>query len=390
MKLLPVARISLIVNRAMGCIARETLNRYKLPLISIQACRSVRLGKAPFLGIGRSRLEESPSEMLRIWVQPGQEEKLMSDLCHATGIGKPGGGCIFSEQISLMHHSLESLPPAVAGAVIQGGAMPVPLRRFDPLTGVVCIVQRGQGNEVARLALDMGLSAPMVGFGVGMGLRNRLGLIRITIPAGKEIVLFLCSPHDAPEAVAFLRDALGLARAPGKAFIYAFPSGSGLADTLLSRAEGGGHVASMEQVIAAIDELSGSPSWRRRSTTSLPGTITARARKRPVNTPMACLSLNCLEGKAEEHIQAAMDLGAGGATLSRALYLSRLDPAVDTVRELRESSDLILPEDLVNPILDALAFTGFFSPECGGIAEIGSVELQAAFQSSGSSSGRIY
>jgi hypothetical protein len=49
-------------------------------------------------------------------------------------------------------------------------------------------------------------------------------------------------------------------------------------------------------------------------------------------------------------------------------------------REARESSDIILPTVLAEPIMDALAFSGFFSAEAGGMAEIGPVERAAAFK----------
>ncbi len=376
MKRLEASRISFLCDRSRLDAALGILGSRALPLASVQAWRSVRLGKARHFSLPGSgpALAEAPAALVRAWVEAGSEQALMAALRRSAGAGRPGGGSLWAERIQLIHHSIESLPAPES----EEGSQAVP-GRLAPLAGIVCVVPRGEGNQVARLVLGMGLSAPMVGFGKGMGLRNRLGLIRVTIPAGKEVVLFLCPPHDAAEALSFLRDALALHEAPGKAFLYSFPAALGMADTLISRSESVRHVASMEQVIAAIDELSGSPAWRRNSPSGDPVPSSADHIP-PAGPALSCLSLSCLEGQAEEHIRIAMDLGAAGATLTRSVAMGWDAEGKALPREARESSDIILPTVLAEPIMDALAFSGFFSAEAGVMAEIGPVERAAAFK----------
>ncbi len=59
---------------------------------------------------------------------------------------------------------------------------------FKELKGITCIVQRGEGDRIAKISLNTGASVPITTHGTGSGVRDKLGLLRITIPPEKELI----------------------------------------------------------------------------------------------------------------------------------------------------------------------------------------------------------
>ena len=203
-----------------------------------------------------------------------------------------------------------------------------------------------------------------------MGLRNRLGLLRITIPVDKEVLYFVVPERDADllEGIAVHKARLDR---PGQGFIYRFGVRA-YAVNLRVRSGARSHAASMEQVISALDELRGSSEWRRFSPVKPAG---SRGKRAPDDAGLVCLSLVAEEGFVGDFVKAAMDAGAGGATLVP-LSRRRYDGVTETgagVSNARESCDLIVRRDLSERILEAVAATGLFSGEAHGMAELSPV-----------------
>jgi hypothetical protein len=165
---------------------------------------------------------------------------------------------------------------------------------------------------------------------------------------------------------------------PGQGFIYRCRVRAAAVNTRMSRSRRR-HVASMEQVILAVDSLQGSTDWRR---------ITAPSRGRGGQTDegpaLACLSVICDEGRAGDFVRAAMEAGAGGATLMRLGYRDLPGAAVEhretSPSHARETCDLIVPADLTDDILEALADRGLFEPEVYGLVEITKVEKAVTYR----------
>ncbi|WP_461248354.1 hypothetical protein, partial [Treponema sp. R6D11] len=124
-----------------------------------------------------------------------------------------------------------------------------------------CTVSRGSGDELARAVLELGIGVPVVFYGTGAGLRDRLGLMRITIPIEKEIIWFLVPRSDAElvEKNLIPRAKLDV---PGNGFLYQCHVHAPVVN-LRIRHGARVHAATMEQVIAALDEVRGSSDWRR-------------------------------------------------------------------------------------------------------------------------------
>jgi nitrogen regulatory protein PII len=218
----------------------------------------------------------------------------------------------------------------------------------------------------------MGFSVPVITYGTGMGLRDKLGLLRITIPVSKEIISFIVSRHDAEEALHLVSDRARIDH-PGRGFIYLFPIRHAVVNTKIRRGEAE-KVASIEQIVAAIDEMSGNSVWRRR-------TAVGRLRKRraPVLTGLSNYTIYDLEGQTADLVRAAMTAGASGATLSN-LRLDRFDDSqVSTITRSREMSDLIIPSNIVDPVLKSSLAHGLMDGESNAAVELSSVEMASTY-----------
>ena len=315
----------------------------------------------------RFLLMEAPADLIRCYVPRTHELAAMARLAAAADLFLPGRGSIFAEDAVLVgedfrpwdDQQLSAVPP---DWVAENRLQPAPYEQ------IFCILPRGRGGELARTLLEMGLGVPIVSYGEGMGMRDRLGLLRIAIPQEKEILWLLVPPGDA-DFVIDVAIRKGNLREPGNGFIGRIPVRA-LAVNARMNLDRRRHVATMEQVISTLDLLRGSTDWRR---------MTGAARPRPTadREERVHFTLVCEEGTAAPVVRAALDAGAGGATLSR---LSRRAPeaTADAAEEVlvshaRECCDLVVPAHLLNRLEDAVAGSGLFAAPANGFIEIGPV-----------------
>lgn len=95
------------------------------------------------------------------------------------------------------------------------------------LTGIFCIVQKGQADSIAKEAMKAGSPGPIVMYGQGKGIRDRMGLIRMAISPEKEIIYSVVDNTDADHVFETMITA-GDLHLPGTGFIYMMPLESGL------------------------------------------------------------------------------------------------------------------------------------------------------------------
>jgi hypothetical protein len=245
------------------------------------------------------KLAEDAAETVTFLVDPSQEEAALDTVIGHCELTLPGRGTAFNEQVHWI--GLRDF----CRQANNGGRQQQGFVKLSPLVGLCCIVQRGEANKVARVALDMGSGVPTVSFGIGTGVRDKLGLLRIAVPAQKEIIHLALSPHDA-ETVMGMMIQIGELDRPGKGFIYSYPIGKGVVDTKITYGFRR-HVASIEQIIATLDELKGDMGWRRRSERRMIGIDPAHFMLNRME-----LTLICNEGTGHELVQQAMTAGAGG------------------------------------------------------------------------------
>lgn len=130
----------------------------------------------------------------------------------------------------------------------------------ENLTAIHYINQGERTAAVCRAAINAGAHGPVVQYSRGVGLRDRLGWLRITSKPIKEVVSVLVDTVEADFIFAAMAEA-GQVDRPGRGVIYRMPVQKGFInmDSVYSRAR---HTATMQQVIRAIDEVRGNKNWR--------------------------------------------------------------------------------------------------------------------------------
>ena len=362
-----LSRITCQVHHRLSREITQSLAEMEMDTVLVESGRTVReLRKKRPLNLPGTivRIDDAPAELFRITVPTEHEPDVMQAMIAAAELDTPGRGSIFSQQIS--EYSTCPIHAAPGKAGIRPGRS-----LLHDLTLITCILSMpGSGEQIARLALELGTGVPVVTLGEGTGVRDRLGLLRITIPPEKELVHLLVPEHDANEIMRLLIEEGRLDR-PGRGLVYRTPVSSGLLDTKL-RVGYQEHAASIEQIIAAVDELKRGTSWRKRFASADAFGGDPAAHLRLTNRELAII---CSEGRAGELVQAAIAAGAGGATTSRIrrLNLESGDSRATTL----ERSIISVPANLTEAIIDALFTAGAVSDD--GIDRIQLLDAPATF-----------
>ena len=77
----------------------------------------------------------------------------------------------------------------------------MPNRHIVKLTDVkliTCVLQNGLAEEVLEAAKNVGVQGATVSFGRGTGIRDRMGLMGVTIDEQKEIIRVIVSEEQGP------------------------------------------------------------------------------------------------------------------------------------------------------------------------------------------------
>ncbi len=353
-----LSKISGIFHGGASSSIVEALNSAGIFDLQLTDARTLMLRekKGPF-GIGfETAIVEEHADFLSFLVPTDQEQTAMNLIVEKSKTGTTGGGTIFSEDVRLIkYHDLcqeNSLDSAEAG---KSYAM------HTRLTGICCIVYRGQGNHVERVALDTSTCVPGITFGHGTGVRDKLGILRITIPAAKEVINLIASSDDAETVMDMMIDA-GKLDQPGKGFIFLYPIGKGVINMKVT-CEMPKHAASMEQIITAMDEIEGGTKWRSR--TMVVNEHESKA-KRAYLENLTNLIVTCNEGRGNDLVKAAMNVGAAGATIVKLKHISPSDSEQSKISPAREECNLVVGENQVPDIVDAIDKAGGFDDNTHG------------------------
>lgn len=361
------SRITCHVHHRLSHRTTEALVGLGVDSVLVESGRTVRqLRKARPFGLPGAiiRLDDAPAEIFRITVPPGAEQTVVETLIRAAELDAPGRGSIFSQRI--YEYGNFELPRITSRA--EEGVRHTLLR---DLTLITCILSMaGSGEQMARVALDLGSCVPVVTLGTGTGVRDRLGLLRITVPPDKEIVHLLVPEHDANEIMRLLIEEGRLDR-PGRGFVYRTPVEAGLLDTSL-RIGKQDHAASIEQIIAAVDELKRGTGWRKRFATIDPHGGDPTRQLRLGNREIA---LVCSEGRAGHLVEAAIAAGAGGATTSRVRRLSVAESEGGAAA--CERSTISVPGDSADRVIGAMIEAGAKAGDTGFRIQV--LDAPAAF-----------
>jgi hypothetical protein len=305
----PVSRITCAVHRSLGDAVTEVLLATGADTIMAESARGVRQrirSRRGLLPGEKIDYDDAPMLQFRVSVPRAASAGVVSALVEGAQLRTPGHGLLYVQDVE---HSSGNAPSAHLSPLQEKGSGT--LRDMALLT---CILSSsGAGDAFARVALSLGAGFPVISNGMGTGIRDQLGLLRIAIPPVKEIVRLMVPAQDAASVRLLLIDEGRLNRS-GAGFLYQTPIREGLFDPLL-RIGRQRHAASMEQVIAAIDDLKGSTGWRKRfvSLEERPENL-----MQVVNGKYREMHFNCRDGAAGLWVRAAMNAGAVGATTAQA------------------------------------------------------------------------
>lgn len=298
------------------------------------------------------KLDNDPVDILSILVRPEQESRAINLIANMAQLHVPGYGSIYSEDVNLIDAHKDCGDMNLAEFDHDEKDL------YTELVGIACIVQRGHGDTIARAVLDSGVSVPTITYGIGTGFRDKLGLLRITIPAEKEILTAVISNYDISQTLELM---IGTGRIdqPGKGFIFLFPVKQGLINVKITRASSG-QAASMEQIVGVLDTLKGGMGWRQSGHER--GVRKDRQFFGGIN-----LNLSCDEGRATDLVAAAMDAGAAGATISTE-KLDIADALKDSrISRAREICDMMISEGQLDSVTEAIRQSGAFDDNSHGM-----------------------
>ena len=87
---------------------------------------------------------------------------------------------------------------------------------------LTCVVETGKGEDVIKAARGVGAGGATIHSQLGVGIRERVGVLGIAIDAEKDVVSMLVGTDQAELVSSVIYNAIGLGR-PGGGFLYLTP-----------------------------------------------------------------------------------------------------------------------------------------------------------------------
>ncbi|OFY46891.1 MAG: hypothetical protein A2Z69_00585 [Bacteroidetes bacterium RBG_13_44_24] len=342
-----VSRITCIVNELLSEKVSDFLNELGV-IVYIENGRVVReiIKPRPFNLPGEIvKLQDTPVDVFRFTVPRETFKEVINYLIDIAELDIPGRGTVFSQD--LMEFSKE--PPSINldffNTKKAGDYKDILLNK---LSYVVCVLSiPGSGELISKIALDLGICVPLVTFGSGNDIRDQLGLIRITISAEKEIVHLVMPEQDSESIIRVLIEQGHLDR-PGRGFIYQTPVTMGLLDTYLKIGQQK-YAASIEQIIAAVDQLKSGTGWRKRLDAEHQEKKAGKSLLPQDNCEISIISD---EDRIDRLREACLKVGATGATTARVMPLA--GKGEESVTSTMIRSAISVPADITDNVVDIL------------------------------------
>ncbi len=192
----------------------------------------------------------------------------------------------------------------------------------EDLSVIYCVVERDQTRAVSKAAIAAGAHGPIVFYGEGHGLRDHLGWLRITKQVDKEILTVLVDEGRSREVFSAMANAAEM-HLPGRGYMFMMPLARGMFN-LPSRSSAHAYEANMQQIITAIDNLSGHTHWRDQSAYSAVQSSRqqARAKRCRQNYRKDMVSVCSVVDRddVEQLIEMMLAAGATGMQISHARF----------------------------------------------------------------------
>ena len=299
-------------------------------------------------------------EYIQFLVPDAEVDHVMEGIVVSGNLHLPGAGAVFAVPCDDVVHTEDF--SLWAGTSWESDNFNASTTLKENLTAIFCIVQKDQTEAVSRAAMQVGAHGPIIFYCEGRGLRDRLGWLKITRQREKEVVLAIVDNADAVAVTEAMVDA-GDMDLPGRGFLFRMPIQKGLVNigSTFGRHR---HVANMQQIIAAIDELKGGSAWRDQRVNELVGTgqsagLTLFGKVRERSYLKNQRNLSCIVGRkhSELLLDAALEAGAPGSHVSFARFFEDDNRATAVgVRYHRERGIIrfILSEDQLESVLESL------------------------------------
>jgi len=349
-----VSRITCVVNQLLADKVVDFLKKLELTVYD-ETGRIVRehFRSPPFGLPGEiTRLESTSVRIFRFTVPRKNSEAITKALINEAELYIPGRGSIFSQE--LMEFSKE---PAEFNTDALNSALAdqYSFQLLTKLSHVICVLSDpGSGDQLARIALDLGICVPVITYGKGNDIRDQLGLIRITIPEEKEIV-HLVMPEQDSESIIKLLVEEGRLDKPGKGFIYQTPVSMGMIDTRMKIGKQK-YAASMEQIIAAIDQLKSDITWRRRLDADLENSKIGKSMMPQDNCEVSIISA---EDRIDALRETCLEVGASGAITSKVVPRTNKKDTISTMIR----SAVSVPAQITDNVVDKLLYISTIKDE---------------------------
>ncbi len=291
----------------------------------------------------KTTFESTSVKIFRFSVPRENAQILMNALINVGELHIPGRGTVFSQELMEFSNEAPEFNLEKFTAIVQ--KFPE-FELLNNLSYVLCVLSDpGSSEQIAKIALELGICVPLITYGTGNDIRDQLGLIRITIPAEKEIV-HLIMPEQDSESVVKLLVEQGRLDKPGRGFIYKTPVSAGLIDTRMKIGKQK-YAATMEQIIAAIDQLKAGTTWRKRLDADVENSKIGKSMKSQDNCEISIISD---EDRIDILRETCLEVGATGATTSQVTpVLTKEESMITMIR-----SAISVPAEITDNVVDRL------------------------------------
>lgn len=256
----------------------------------------------------------SPEQEILHFIVPGQEaDRLMEQIVLVGKLQLYGAGSIFSTPCDELICA-DDYPLWMAGEYrFESESFDIKFKR--DLTALIHTTDRGTAEPIARAAIKAGAQGATITYVRGYGLRDRLGLLRITKKHEKELITVVVDEFDL-EAVFQAMAQAGRVEQPGRGFIYQLPVSKGLTN-LASVFQAKKHSVSIQQVVRAIDSLNGGTQWRANQLmVHDPKAREQFANGRGISKDLKVLNVVSQRKDSETLLKLFLDQGVSGASIS--------------------------------------------------------------------------
>ncbi|HBJ38062.1 MAG TPA: hypothetical protein DDZ51_25555 [Planctomycetaceae bacterium] len=256
----------------------------------------------------------SPEQEILHLIVPGQEvDRLMEQIVIVGKLQLYGAGSIFATPCEELICA-DDYPLWTPGNYrFESESFDIKFKRN--LFALMHTTDRGTAEPIARAAIKAGAQGATIAYVRGYGLRDRLGLLRITKRHEKELVIVVVDEFDLDAVFQAMAQA-GNVEQPGRGFVYQLPASKGLTN-LASVFQAKKHSVSIHQLVRAIDSLSGSTQWRANPLlVHDPRASEFATDSRGVSRDLRLLNVVSQRKDSETLLQMFLEQGVSGASIS--------------------------------------------------------------------------